>query len=61
MEYPLNITKFSNVSNIIIGVDGSFGGSKSALKFIGLKGDKLRNKDKVGEIIYEVIAKKSDH
>ena len=62
MEYPTNLTKFSNVSNIILGIDGSFGGSKSALKFIGLKGERLRNKGyKIGEIVYESRAQLKDH
>ena len=38
--------KFSNVSNIVLGIDGSFGANRSALKFLGFKGDKLRNKTK---------------
>ena len=54
MEYPTNITKFSNLSNIVLGFDGNFGGKKSALKFLGFKGDRLRNKVKVVETVYEV-------
>ena len=53
----MNVTKFSNVSNLVLGIDGSFGANRSSLKFIGLKGERLRNKVKVGEIVYEVIAK----
>ena len=53
MEYPTNVTKFSGVGNLVLGVDGSFGSSRSSLKFIGLKGDVLRSKFKVGEIVYE--------
>ena len=55
-DYPTNVAKFSSVSNLIIGVDGSFGANKTAIKFIGLKGEKLRNKVKVIETVYEVRA-----
>ena len=61
LEYLLNVTKFSNTSKLIIGIDGSFGSSRSSLKFVGLKGEKLRNKFKVGEVIYEVQANLKDH
>ena len=62
LEYPTNVTKFSSVSNLILGFDGSFGAAKSSLKFIGLKGEKLRNKTKQnGEIVYEVRANLADH
>ena len=56
LEYPTNMSKFTNVSKIIIGVDGSFGATRSSLKFVGLKGDKLREKTKIGETVYEVRA-----
>ena len=55
-EYLLNQAKFSSVSNLIIGVDGSFGAKKTSLKYIGLKGEKLRNKVKVVDTVYEVRA-----
>ena len=61
LEYPTNISKFTNVSKLIIGIDGSFGSSRSSLKFVGLKGDKLREKHKVGEIVYESQAQLKDH
>ena len=60
-EYPVNMTKFNNVSNLVLGIDGSFGGSKSALKFLGIKGERLRNKVKVIETVYEVRANLADH
>merc|ERR1712070_738488 len=57
LEYPTNVAKWSSVSNIVLGVDGSFGASRSALKFIGLKGERLRDKSKgPNEIVYEARA-----
>ena len=53
--------KFSNVSNIVLGFDGTFGGKKSALKYLGFKGEKLRNKVKVIDTVYEVRAQLADH
>ena len=44
MEYLTNVAKFGSTSNLIIGVDGSFGANRSSLKFIGIKGDRLREK-----------------
>ena len=44
LDYATDMTKFTNVSNIVLGFDGSFGASKISLKFLGLKGDKLRAK-----------------
>ena len=61
MEYPTNISKFSSVSNLVLGFDGSFGGSRSSLKFVGIKGDRLRDKVKVIETVYEVRANLADH
>ena len=56
MEYPVNLTKFSNLSNIVLGFDGNFGAKKSALLYVGFKGDRLRNKVKVVDTVYEVRA-----
>ena len=61
LEYPLNLTKFSNVSNIILCFDDTFGASNSCLKFVGLKGDRLRSKIKKFEGVYEVTANLADH
>ena len=61
LEYPTNLLKFSNVSNIVLGLDGTFGARKSSLKYLGFKGDKLRNKVKTMEMSYEVRANLADH
>lgn len=61
VEYATNLMKFSNVSNIVLGLDGTFGAKKSSLKYLGFKGDKLRNKVKVVETVYEVRAQLKDH
>ena len=61
LEYPTNLMKFSNVSNIVLGLDGSFGASKISLKYLGFKGEKLRNKIKTVEISYETRANLADH
>ena len=61
LEYLLNVTKFSNCTKLILGFDGNFGGKKSSLKFVGLKGEKLRNKVKIGETTYEIQAQLADH
>ena len=61
LEYPLNVSKFNNVSNVVIGFDENFGGSKTGIKFIGLKGEKLRDKTKTMNIVYEVRANLADH
>ena len=40
----------------MLGFDENFGASKTGVKFIGLRGEFLRLKPKIGEIVYEVRA-----
>ena len=61
LEYLLNVTKFANVANLVLGFDQNFGAPKTQIKFIGLKGEKLREKVKVIETVYEVRANLADH
>lgn len=61
LEYLVNITKFNNVSNIVIGFDENFGAPNTIIKYIGFKGEKLREKVKVIETVYEVRANLADH
>lgn len=57
----VNISKFNNVSNLVLGFDENFGAPRTALRYIGLKGEKLREKVKVVETVYEVRANLADH
>lgn len=61
MEYLLNITKFNNVTNLVIGFDENFGAPKTSVRFIGFKGEKLREKFKVANAVYEIQANLADH
>lgn len=61
LEYLVNITKFNNVSNIVLGFDENFGSPNTVIKYIGFKGEKLREKVKVIETVYEVRANLADH
>ena len=61
LEYLLNVTKFNNVDNLVLGFDENFGAAQTIIKFIGLKGEKLREKVKVVETVYEVRANLADH
>ena len=61
LEYLVNITKFNNVSNIVLGFDETFGAANTVIKYIGFKGEKLREKFKVIETVYEVRANIADH
>jgi hypothetical protein len=45
----------------VIGFDDNFGAKNTVIKFIGLKGEKLREKVKVIETVYEVRANLADH
>ena len=56
VEYAVNQSKFTNVSNLVIGLDENFGAAHTGVKFIGIKGEFLRIKPKIGEIVYEVRA-----
>jgi hypothetical protein len=61
IDYPLNLSKFNNCQNIVLGFEQNFGGTTSLINFIGLKGQYLRDKSKAQEIIYEVRANVDDH
>jgi len=39
-----------------LGFEQNFGASKTGVKFIGIRGEFLRLKPKMGEIVYEVRA-----
>lgn len=56
IDYPVSLSKFTNVSNLVLGFPENFGGDVTQIKFIGIKGELLRAKPKMGEIIYEVRA-----
>lgn len=47
LEYMVNVQKFNNISNIVLGFDDNFGASNTVIKYIGFKGEKLREKVKV--------------
>eukprot|EP00347_Sterkiella_histriomuscorum_P021497 403333773 len=61
LEYLLNVSKFNNTGNIVLGFDENFGAKNTIIKFIGLKGEKLREKVQVIETVYEVRANLADH
>lgn len=61
LEYLLNVSKFNNIGNIVLGFDENFGAKNTVIKYIGLKGEKLREKVQVIETVYEVRANLADH
>ena len=61
IDYLLNVSKFSNVGNVVLGFDENFGAKNTVVKYIGFKGEKLREKVKVVETVYEVRANLADH
>ena len=61
LEYLINVSKFTNVTNLVLGFDDNFGAPSTAIKFIGFKGEKLREKSKFVETVYEVRANLADH
>lgn len=61
LEYLLNVTKFNNTDNIVLGFDENFGAARTEIKFIGFKGEHLRDKPKITETVYEVQANLKDH
>lgn len=56
VDYPVNHSKFSGVSSIVLGFDETFGAPTCGVHFIGIKGEYLRAKPKMGDIKYEVRA-----
>jgi PITH domain len=61
VEYLVNMSKFNNVTNLVIGFDENFGASNTSIRYIGLKGEKLREKFKVVQTVYEIQANLADH
>jgi len=57
----LNVTKFSNVGQIVLGITENFGAKRTVIKYIGFKGEKLRNKVGAVNFVYEVRANLADH
>ena len=45
----------------MLGFDQNFGGDRTIIKYLGFKGEKLREKVKIGQVIYEVRANLADH
>ena len=46
IDYPVNLSKFNNVTNLVLGFEDNFGGDNTLINFIGLKGQMLRAKTK---------------
>ena len=46
IDYPVNLSKFNNCTNIVLGFEESFGANKTQINFLGLKGQMLRAKTK---------------
>ena len=53
-EYPVNQAKFSNISSLVLGFNQNYGAARTGISFIGIRGDFLRLKPKIGEIVYEL-------
>jgi hypothetical protein len=49
------------VTNLVIGFDENFGAPKTGVRYIGFKGEKLREKFKVANTVYEIQANLADH
>ena len=61
IDYPVNLSKFNNCTNIVLGFEENFGGNNTLINFIGLKGQLLRAKTKAQEFVYESRAQLADH
>ena len=44
LDYLLNVSKFSNIGNIVLGFEDNFGAASTVVKYVGFKGEKLRQK-----------------
>ena len=61
IDYPVNLSKFNNCRNIVLGFEGNFGSDATVIHFIGLKGQFIMEKSKAQKIAYEVRAQIPDH
>lgn len=55
------VSKFANTSSLALGFQQNFGAAKTEIKFIGIKGELLRIKPKMGAIVYEIRAKTDEN
>ena len=55
------MSKFTNTRNIVLGFSENFGAPQTIIKFIGFKGEKLREKTRIAETVYEIRANLADH
>ena len=61
-DYPIIVSKFNNVTKLVLGFEDTFGGDFSQINFIGLRGTFIRDTGKkLGKITYEVRADWRDH
>ena len=56
IEYPVKPTLFASLSSLVFGFDENFGAETTQVKFIGIKGEFLKGKAKLGKVAYEIRA-----
>ncbi|TXG61935.1 hypothetical protein EZV62_013298 [Acer yangbiense] len=62
LEYQTRYSKFQSVANITLHFPENFGGDKTQIHYIGLKGEATQLKrDVVATIVYEITPNPSDH
>ncbi len=44
LDYLLNVSKFSGIQNLVLGFDENFSAPRTEIKFLGFKGEKIREK-----------------
>jgi len=44
VEYLVNVSKFNNTRNLVLGFPDNYGASRTMVKFIGLKGERIMQK-----------------
>jgi len=60
-DYPLKITKFSNVACLGIGIEDNHGAGQTEIKYIGFKGENNKTRAKPVIAVYESWANLADH
>ena len=63
IDWPVNMSKWNNTTNIVIGFDENHGGNCTKIHFVGIKGKFLRTtvKGLAKGMVYESRANIADH
>ncbi|KAI9922509.1 hypothetical protein PsorP6_000427 [Peronosclerospora sorghi] len=61
INYPLQARKFQGVNNVTLFIEDSYGGNKTKIYYVGLKGESKKWRHGIVECVYEARPQPADH